>query len=56
MALFRKFGVNHAKDVTGLAESPFRQTEPSRPSRNAADILGTREKFHISGSETYQCP
>jgi hypothetical protein len=27
MALFRNFGVNHAKDVTGLAESLVRHTE-----------------------------
>jgi hypothetical protein len=29
MALFRNYGVNHAKDVTGLAESLVRYTEPS---------------------------
>jgi hypothetical protein len=29
MALFSNFGVNHAKDVTGLAESLVRHTEPS---------------------------
>jgi hypothetical protein len=29
MAIFRNFGVNHAKDVTGQAESLVRRTEPS---------------------------
>jgi hypothetical protein len=29
LALSRNFGVNHAKDVTGLAESLVRHTEPS---------------------------
>jgi hypothetical protein len=29
MAFSRNFGVNHAKDVTGLAESLVRRTQPS---------------------------
>jgi hypothetical protein len=42
MALFRNFGVNHAKDVTGSGEiacAAYRSTPP----RNAADVLELAE-------------
>jgi hypothetical protein len=45
MALFRNFGVNHAKDVTGrcgIACAAY--TNTSTPPRNAADFLELAEK------------
>ena len=44
MALFRDFGVNHAKDVTGrcgIACAAY--TNTSTPPRNAADFLELAE-------------
>ena len=54
MALFRNFGVNHAKDVTGLAESLVRRT---RVRLRAMPLISLNlQKMAISESETTQCP
>ncbi|MFZ1956166.1 MAG: hypothetical protein WAU34_11775, partial [Desulfobacterales bacterium] len=54
MALFSNFGVNHAKDVTGLAESFVRRT---RVRLRAMPLISLNlQKMATSGSKTHQCP
>jgi hypothetical protein len=53
IAIFRNFGVNHAKDVTGSGEL-VRLTEVRL---RAMPLMSLNlQKMAISGSETNQCP